>query len=57
MTPFAYIDPASGSLLIQGLIALLLGAGFYFRKWVLSPLGSLWRVITFKKPKEAEQQA
>ncbi len=56
MAPFAYIDPASGSLIIQALIAIMIGAGIYFRKFVLNPIGAAWRFITFQKAREPEQQ-
>lgn len=31
---FAYIDPGSGSILLQFLIATLVGAAFYFRRFI-----------------------
>ena len=31
---FAYIDPGSGSILLQFLIATMVGATFYFRKFI-----------------------
>ena len=31
---FAYIDPGSGSILLQFLIATIVGAAFYFRKFI-----------------------
>jgi len=30
---FAYIDPGSGSIILQFLIATLVGAAFYFRRF------------------------
>ncbi len=34
----AYIDPATGSLVIQAVIAATVSAGFVFRRFVLTPL-------------------
>jgi len=31
---FAYIDPGSGSIILQFLIATLVGAAFYFRRFI-----------------------
>ena len=31
---FAYIDPGSGSIILQFLIATLVGAAFYFRRFL-----------------------
>lgn len=31
MTDFLYIDPGSGSFLVQAIIAAVLGVGFFFR--------------------------
>jgi len=31
---FAYIDPGSGSIILQFLIATLVGATFYFRRFI-----------------------
>ena len=47
---FTYIDPGSGSMLLQFLIASAVGAVFYFRKFV----SSLFRAMREKfsrKPK------
>jgi len=44
----AYIDPGSGALIVQVLIAIFLGAAFIFRKW----FKIIWDVITFKKRRE-----
>jgi hypothetical protein len=38
----AYIDPGSGSLIYQTALAMLLGAGFYFRK-TLASIARLFR--------------
>jgi len=47
---FAYIDPGSGSILLQFLIATLVGAAFYFRK-LISNLIHLIRDKLLRKPK------
>jgi len=47
---FAYIDPGSGSILLQFLLASVVGAVFYFRRFV----SSLFRAMREKfsrKPK------
>jgi hypothetical protein len=47
---FTYIDPGSGSILLQFLLASVVGAVFYFRKFV----SSLFRAMREKfsrKPK------
>ena len=46
---FIYIDPGSGSYLIQAIIAAVLGALFYFKTiW--------WKVKSFfKKPKKDDK--
>lgn len=31
--PALYIDPGSGSYLVQAIIAAILGAAFYFKTW------------------------
>ncbi len=41
-----YIDPGFGALLLQGLLAGLIGAGFVLRQRI----GSLWRAIFRRKP-------
>lgn len=48
MTAFdllAYIDPSSGSLAVQFLIAALLSAGFVFRQYALRPLVWMTRLL------------
>jgi hypothetical protein len=46
---FAYIDPGTGSILLQGLIAALIGGSFYFKKFI----GKIFKSILnfFKKEK------
>jgi hypothetical protein len=46
---FIYIDPGSGSYLIQAIIAAVLGALFYFKTiW--------WKIKSFfKKPKDNKE--
>ncbi|MGH9601923.1 MAG: hypothetical protein ACRD24_05990 [Terriglobales bacterium] len=46
---YAYTDPGSGMLLWQGLMATLVGAGFYFRK-------AFFRLLPRKKTEESEKQ-
>ncbi len=48
MNPMAYIDPGTGSLVIQALIAGFLGALFALRKWLY---GTFQRFrMMFSKP-------
>ncbi len=47
---FAYIDPGSGSIILQFLIATLVGAAFYFRRFVTN-LIHLIRDKLLRKPK------
>ncbi len=47
---FAYIDPGSGSIILQFLIATLVGATFYFRRFISNVI-HLIRDKYFRKPK------
>ena len=47
---FAYIDPGSGSILLQFLIATLVGAAFYFRRFIANII-HLIRDKLLRKPK------
>ncbi len=47
---FAYIDPGSGSIILQFLIATLVGAAFYFRR-LISNVIHLIRNKLLRKPK------
>ena len=47
---FAYIDPGSGSILLQFLIATLVGATFYFRRLIASIIQSIRNKLQ-RKPK------
>ena len=47
---FAYIDPGTGSIILQFLIATLVGASFYFRRFI-SNIIHLIRNKLFRKPK------
>ena len=38
---FAYIDPATGSLVVQAVIAALLSAGIVFRRMLFNPIALL----------------
>jgi hypothetical protein len=45
----AYIDPASGTLLLQALIAAAIGGVAFFRR-------SIWRVLTVFSSRREEDQ-
>ena len=45
MSLFAYLDPGAGSLLIQALIAGLVGCSFYFRQFIVAPVRAVWRLL------------
>jgi len=47
---FAYIDPGSGSIILQFLIATLVGAVFYFRRFITNVI-HLIRNKLLRKPK------
>jgi hypothetical protein len=47
---FGYIDPGTGSLVIQALIAAIIGSGFYFRQFIIHPIVLVWRFVTRQKP-------
>ena len=47
---FAYIDPGTGSIILQFLIATLIGATFYFRRFISNVI-HLIRDKLFRKPK------
>jgi len=47
---FAYIDPGSGSILLQFLIATLVGAAFYFRRFIANIINAI-RNKLFRKSK------
>ena len=47
---FAYIDPGTGSIILQFLIATLVGASFYFRRFISNVI-HLIRNKLFRKPK------
>lgn len=51
----AYIDPGTGSLIFQMLIAGLMGAMFIFRKLFSIPLSFLARL--FRRPTEEENDS
>ncbi len=48
---FLYIDPGSGSYLIQAIIAAVLGAAFFFKNFWLT----IKSYFTGKKPKEEDE--
>jgi hypothetical protein len=51
----AYIDPGSGSLIFQMLIASFMGALFIFRRFFTPPLRFLMRI--FRRPKKEENDS
>ena len=46
--PIAYIDPGSGAMLLQWIIAGVIGAGIYFRRFI----GKVLRKIAGRKDTE-----
>lgn len=40
---FAYIDPASGAILLQVILGSVLAIGVAFRKYLIGPITSLFR--------------
>jgi hypothetical protein len=46
LKPQAYLDPGSGSMLVQGLVALLLAGGFFLKVF--------WRKIFPKKGNKSQ---
>lgn len=51
----AYIDPGSGSLIFQMLIASLMGMMFLFRKFFTTPLNFIASI--FRKRKQEENDS
>ncbi|HEY4832568.1 MAG TPA: hypothetical protein VIH61_08435 [Waddliaceae bacterium] len=51
----AYIDPGSGSLIFQMLIASLMGMMFLFRKFFTAPLNFIASI--FRKRKQEENDS
>ncbi len=49
LKPHAYLDPGSGSMLIQGLLAILLAGGFFLK--------TFWKKIFPKKKQQEEVDA
>ncbi len=47
-----YIDPGYGALLLQGLLAGLVGVGFVLRQRIRS----LWRAILRRKPEPGSDE-
>jgi hypothetical protein len=54
MSLFAYLDPGSGSLLIQVVIAALVSTGFLFRQYVLGSLKWVLHKIAGRRCQGAE---
>lgn len=46
---FAYIDPGSGSLVFQLLLAWLMGMMFFLRRFLLAPFAFLGRLFKRKR--------
>jgi len=42
----SYIDPATGALILQGILAVLLTAGVYFRRVLLAPLTGIKKLFS-----------
>jgi hypothetical protein len=53
MSILAYIDPGSGSLLLQALLAAMLSVPFFFRR----TLGDVWHRLRRVKSDETEADA
>ena len=51
---FAYIDPGSGSIILQLLIASVVGAAFYLRKFIANIVRQI-RDRLFRKSNEFEE--
>jgi len=45
MSLFAYLGPGAGSLLIQAVIAGLVGCSFYFRQFIVAPVRAMRRFL------------
>ena len=45
---YAYLDPGTGGLLIQGLVAFLIGAGVFFKSIKLKVLDFFYRMKSGK---------
>lgn len=43
LTVLAYIDPATGAIILQVLAAALLSVGVVFRRVFFSPIAATWR--------------
>jgi hypothetical protein len=56
MSLFAYLDPGAGSLLIQALIAGLIGCSFYFRQFVVTPVRAVWRLLPGRRDVDNQTQ-
>jgi hypothetical protein len=52
----AYIDPMAGSLVLQTIVAAIVGAAFLCRRFV-TRFGSLFRVPRLTKPPAADVSA
>lgn len=50
----AYLDPGTGSLIVQGLIAFFVGAIFTIKTFWYTKIKPLWRRLLGKKPETDE---
>lgn len=52
----AYLDPGTGSLLIQLLLGAIVGSGVWFRKYVIATVARLFR-FGRESPEETPEEA
>lgn len=52
---FAYIDPATGAIVLQAMLAAVLALGMGFRKVLLSPISLLFRKRSASAAVETEE--
>jgi len=50
--PFAYIDPATGAIVLQAIIAGTLAMGLVFRRFLISPFAILFGKLFGRKRSE-----
>jgi len=56
MTHLLYIDPGSGSFLVQAIIAAVLGVGFFFKAIGRFFVHLWWRIRTFFSRPQKEKK-
>ena len=54
---FAYIDPATGAMILQIVAATVLASGVFFRKILISPLAFLFRRKTASDPHDSNDDS